>query len=233
MKRYKDYTGVVFGTCQVLRRATREQRTAIQTGKKALWWLQCQCGREVVRSSNELKRTQTCGRGCPLLRTIQSEARTTHGLSEHKLFAVWRSMQDRCRLPTHQAWNNYGARGIRVCERWHVFQNFWDDMQPTWVAGLTLDREDNDGPYSPENCRWATYTQQARNTRRSRFPSYMLDLATANGVKRSTFYYRVEHGWSMELAATTPASPSNLLVTSSTAVREVVSRCGRPRARQF
>lgn len=178
-------------------------RYSRSNGRKSLWAISCDCGNQIEKDASEfmklLKRGVKASCGCKRGASIRA-AITTHGMSKHKAFAVWRSMLDRCRLPTHQAWKNYGARGISVCESWQEFSNFWADMGPTYAEGLTLDRVDNDGNYTPENCRWTTRKQQARNTRLNTMldtPWGRMTVAEAaerSGLNYTTLLYRVEQG---------------------------------------
>src|SRR5574343_575843 len=90
------------------------------------------------------------GRKC---RQTLSAKLTGHGMSKHPAYAVWRPMLARCGTPSHPAFKNYGARGITVCARWRKsFENFWEDMGPTYRRGLTLERTNNARGYSPANC---------------------------------------------------------------------------------
>lgn len=197
-------------------------------GKNSLWIVKCDCGTEKLMDPSEFKKLAKRGViascGCKRKATISARI-STHGMSRHPAFAVWRSMVDRCTLPTHHAWGNYGGRGITVCDSWREsFAAFWADMGPTYAHGLSLDRADNDKGYSPENCRWVTSKEQARNTRRSlrvATPYGVMspaELAERTGIGLSTLYYRLARGVAPE-ELIAPPDTTRRFSTSSTAAR--------------
>jgi hypothetical protein len=126
----------------------------------------CSCGSEFKAQSRYVINGNTKSCGCVGLGKLLKR-NTTHGMVSHKIYHKWCDMIRRCTVSTSTYYYNYGGRGISVCERWiNSFENFRDDMLPTWGEGLTIDRINNDGNYEPSNCRWTTRNVQARNTRK-------------------------------------------------------------------
>lgn len=136
----------------------------------AAWICKCDCGTELLVRSAMLRRCLTKSCGC-LRRNRTSERMTIDGRSNHPLYKLWASMVGRCIYTGHSSYERYGGRGITVCDRWRNFHNFLSDMGER-PAGMSLDRIDNDGPYSPDNCRWTDVHTQLRNRRTSRFITY-------------------------------------------------------------
>lgn len=139
--------------------------------------LRCRCDCGTIRDLqvSNLKRGSTLSCGCNSKPRLRAAA-TTHGLSRHPLFQTLRSMKSRCHKPGSHAYENYGARGITVCEEWRGTDGaraFYDwSMSNGYRKGLTIDRIDNDKGYSPENCRWATYQQNLNNRRNTVYVFY-------------------------------------------------------------
>lgn len=126
-------------------------------------------------------------------------------------YRVWCNMKQRCMNTDNPAYSDYGGRGITVCERWMNFENFLEDMGER-PKGLTLDRRDNNAGYCRENCRWASTTVQARNSRRAKAITIngetlcIADWLERVGVDYATYKKRMsKYGWTQEKALTTPA----------------------------
>jgi hypothetical protein len=128
----------------------------------------------------------------------------THGLSGTKAYKVWKSMNERCHGTWHKAFHRYGGRGIKVCERWRKFENFYADMGDP-PPGLTLEREDNNGDYEPNNCVWATRKAQQNNLRSNVVFTFngktqtLMQWVNELGLSYQTVWQRIfRFGWSFE-----------------------------------
>lgn len=126
-----------------------------------------------------------------------------HGYCFTRVYRIWVGMKNRCQNPRSRHYTNYGARGVRVCERWQRFENFLADMGDP-APSMTIDRINNEGDYEPTNCRWATYDEQACNKRNNcllESDGEILPLtiwARRLNIHRTTLRRRINKGWTME-----------------------------------
>lgn len=159
---------------------------------------ECTCGGRKVVAVRSLEQGLTKSCGC-ISREAAISRNLSHGLCGLPEYAVWSAMRARCNNPRNKAFCNYGARGIRVDPRWDDFGLFISDMGRR-PEGLTLERLDNDGDYTPGNCIWATRDEQARNRRVSVAVEVrgvlktVSDLSRETGTPASTIYWRISRG---------------------------------------
>lgn len=198
----KDLTGKRFGHWKVL------ARCGVNAGGKVLWECRCKCKTVHARTGSDLTSGHsTQCKACA--NRVKSLARTKHGMTRTREFVAWFGMLNRCSNPNHKSYAYYGGRGITVCERWLEFANFYADMGER-PAGTSLDRIDNNGPYSPGNCTWSDRKTQMRNTRSNRRITFqgrtktLAEWAEIRGLSLRLVSARIGYGWSVEDALTRP-----------------------------
>lgn len=151
-----DMTGKRIGNLVVIRQAKVR-------ASNAKWICRCDCGKYIIVPGPELRSGKRTSCGCK--RVKHRPASYKHGLSHTRLYSEWRAMKTRCYCKSQNSYGRHGGRGIIVCDEWlHDFITFKDwALSHGYIEGLTLDRIDNDGNYTPANCRWVTQKVQSRN----------------------------------------------------------------------
>lgn len=199
-----DLTGLVFG------RLTAVRLDGYRASGNSLWTCVCTCGKAVPVGSSELRRGTTTSCGC-YRRELSAKARTTHGLTGSPEHKAWAAMRSRCLNTHHQFFADYGGRGIVICPRWDLFENFLSDMGRRPSAKHSLERRDNNAGYLPENCCWATRFEQMNNTRATRLLTYLGRTQSVSlwcrelGLPAVTIRARIHrYGYSVERALSQP-----------------------------
>lgn len=171
------------------------------------WLCVCDCGGIGIVSSGNLRsgRSSSCGCRRVEVSSSQTGSNLRHGESGKNAspeYRTWVGMLSRCFVPSAGNYRNYGAKGITVCERWLVYENFLADMGRKPTAQHSLDRyPDQSGNYEPGNCRWATVGEQARNRTDNALITIdgetrcATDWCASSGLAQSTFHNRVKRGW--------------------------------------
>lgn len=204
MGSFIDITGNKYGRLTVLYRNGRN------SCGKIVWHCKCECGNETDVITSVLKSGQSKSCGCYSLECSRKRM-TKHGMSETRVYKIWKDMIQRCTNKNNKNYEDYGGRGIKVCDEWLDFLNFYE-----WATingyedGLTLDRINTDNSYCPENCRWVDMFVQANNKR----TTVMIEAAGITrslhnwarivGINPMTLYNRIELGFSPEEALFTP-----------------------------
>lgn len=206
----RDLTGQRFGRILVIERSHKNHVEAW------MWLCLCDCGKEMLRSSAELRRKTTCG--CDRSKAIAGLGRINHGATGTKEHNIWMSLTYRCASERYDVTGRYFLRGIRVCDRWiNNFPAFLEDMGPIPDGKDSIDRIDNDGNYEPGNCRWANKEEQANNRSTNVIIEMdgerlsMTQWAKRYGLTRYYVWARLKRGMSLREALKPKPEPTKIM----------------------
>lgn len=190
MARMADLTGQRFGRWTVISFSHKVK-------KNAYWNCICECGTSKYVHRSQLVHGKSKSCGC-LRDELASERAGTHRMTGTSFYLVWKNIRARCENETNNSFKYYGARGIKVCERWHIFENFHEDMWSSWREGMSIERADNDKDYEPSNCSWILKGDQSKNRRSNVIIDTpwgrmtCADAARHIGISAGSFYKRTQ-----------------------------------------
>lgn len=191
MTKAADIAGQRFGRLVVVSRAG--SRRSPSGNSSAQWLCKCDCGNKTVLTTNRLTSGNTRSCGCGMVAATVARS-TKHGRRRTRVYGIWSGIISRCENPNATGYEKYGAQGVRVCERWHTFENFYADMGDP-PPGMQIERLKNELGYQPGNCEWATPKQQALNRRSTIWITFngltrcRSDWARALGVSEQRLTY--------------------------------------------
>jgi len=199
----KNLSGMRFERWLVLKEAGRHQKHNYM-----LWECICDCGTVSLQRASSLKNGETLSCGC-YHKEMNIKRLTKHGGSAGGKatpeYRSWMHMKRRCTDEKNDQYKDYGARGIKVCDRWlEAFENFLEDMGLRPTLKHTIERRDNDGNYEPSNCYWATKAEQSRNKRSNRYLEYngermvLRDWGARLGIHETSIHYHLKTGKSFK-----------------------------------
>lgn len=185
-----DISGNEFEHCRALKH--------VGGGKGGAKFLfRCECGKEFIARSNDVRKGRIKSCGCVNRREIREKTKK-HGFHKHPIYQAWSHIKQRCHNPKNKEYKNYGGRGIVMCNDWfdnpEEFINW--SLKNGWRKGLTIDRIDNEKGYCPDNCRWVSMEVQENNKRNNHYYDYngekktLSQIARENGISRNSLYYR-------------------------------------------
>lgn len=219
MKKLLDRAGERYGRLTVVSRWER-----LPSGHSK-WLCICDCGNTKIVEDSNLKRSEKISCGC-WRKELYKESGKYIGQSRTNIYKIWASMVKRCTKANATNYKYYGGRGIKVCDDWlddkngfFLFKNW--AYENGYQDGLSIERIDVNGDYTPDNCTWVTWTEQCKNKRSNHYLTLngvtktLTDWAKYTGINRGTITSRLKRGWSVEKALTVNSSPVTIKLTES------------------
>lgn len=182
------------------------------------WEMKCPCGNTFISQPSDTNGLcWDCARKTAAAKITKHNESPRHKKNASRLYTIWSNMRVRCNTPSNKSYASYGGRGIRVCPEWSEYKNFRDwAIAHGYQENLSLDRINNNGNYEPLNCRWATQSEQMRNTRKNHLLEFngqtktIAEWAEITGIEYHTLKNRINrYGFSVEDALTTPVRKGN------------------------
>lgn len=233
MGRLIDLTGQRFGRLTVL------GRDLSKTGDAVFWNCKCDCGsiKSIVGSNLRYGHTQSCGCLREATQASNFLSRDHTKKDNPRLYSIWKSMQQRCYNTNHKAYQNYGGRGIQICDEWigdSGFKNFVEWATDNgYCESLTIDRIDVNGNYSPQNCRWITHRENQNNTRHNRYIAYngetktLAQWAEIYGLRQCELKRRLDYlNLPIDIALTMKSNPKTVFNGRMLCIKNLAQRYG-------